>query len=81
MKVLFFASLKEQLNCGELEVNEPTISTVQELKEQLANRGEPWASALNSTKLLVAVNQEVTDFSAPISNDDDIAFFPPVTGG
>ncbi|MCH2158275.1 MAG: molybdopterin converting factor subunit 1 [Oleiphilaceae bacterium] len=81
MKVLFFASLKEQLNCGELEVNDPTISTVQELKEQLANRGEPWASALNSTKLLVAVNQEVTDFSAPISNDDDIAFFPPVTGG
>lgn len=81
MKVLFFASLKEQLNCGELEVNDPTISTVQELKEQLANRGEPWASALNSAKLLVAVNQEVTDFSAPISNDDDIAFFPPVTGG
>ena len=81
MKVLFFASLKEQLNCGELEGNDPTISTVQELKEQLANRGEPWASALNSAKLLVAVNQEVTDFSAPISNDDDIAFFPPVTGG
>ena len=81
MKVLFFASLKEQLNCGELEVNDPTISTVQELKEQLANRGEPWTSALNSTKLLVAVNQEVADFSAPISNDDDIAFFPPVTGG
>ena len=81
MKVLFFASLKEQLNCGELEVNDPAISTVQELKEQLASRGEPWTSALNSTKLLVAVNQEVADFSAPISDDDDIAFFPPVTGG
>ena len=80
MKVLFFASLKERLNCSELVI-ENTYSSVSELRENLCARGEPWVSALSNEKLLVAINQEMAKFEDSLTDSDEVAFFPPVTGG
>ena len=50
--------------------------------ELLRARGEPWDSALGGdTPVLIAINQEMTDIGASIANHDEIALFPPVTGG
>jgi len=56
--------------------------TVADLVESLRARGEPFAGAFDgSTRILVAVNQEMSEPSAAIGPADEIAFFPPVTGG
>lgn len=81
MKVLFFASLKERLKCAELELDASNINSVSELRDTLVSKGELWADALSSPNLLVAVNQEMSNPNTPISDADEVAFFPPVTGG
>lgn len=81
MKVLFFASLKERLKCAELELDASNINSVSELRDTLVSKGALWADALSSPNLLVAVNQEMSNPNTPISDADEVAFFPPVTGG
>lgn len=82
MNILFFASLREQLNTGQEDWESlDGITTVKDLLNQLQARGEPWQSALNNPKLIVSVNQEVVNQDHPISLKDEVAFFPPVTGG
>ena len=44
-------------------------------------RGEPWREALTDERLLVAVNQEVGDRQTAVADGDEVAWFPPVTGG
>lgn len=80
MKVLFFGSLKEHLNCSELTL-ESNYASASELRKSLCARGEPWAGALSNEKLLVAINQEMAKFEDSLSASDEVAFFPPVTGG
>ena len=82
MNVLFFASLRERLGCDQVElVDASGINTPQDIINQLIKRGTPWDAALKSGKLLVSVNQEIASLSSPINPEDEIAFFPPVTGG
>lgn len=82
MKILFFASLREQLNTEEEQWKElKGALTVGDVLSQLQTRGEPWTSALNAERLLVSVNQEVSNLRTKITLDDELAFFPPVTGG
>ncbi|MEN8213561.1 MAG: MoaD/ThiS family protein, partial [Pseudomonadota bacterium] len=57
------------------------ISSVRQLIDHLQGRGEPWSSEFASGRVLVAVNQEMSNFDSTIKNGDEIAFFPPVTGG
>ncbi|CAM3787707.1 molybdopterin synthase sulfur carrier subunit [Parendozoicomonas haliclonae] len=80
IKVLFFASYRDRLGCDQLEVD-AGVATVAALKEELAQRGELWKTILQDRKTLVAVNQVMTKDSASISDGDEVAFFPPVTGG
>lgn len=80
MKVLFFAQTRELLGIDELIVDEPCF-TANALREQLAARGDKWHLALHDSSLLVAVNQCLVPWNTPLSADDEIAFFPPVTGG
>ena len=57
-------------------------NTVAELVTLLRARGEPFDSALDgTTPILIAINQEMSEIGAEIENNDEIAFFPPVTGG
>ena len=82
MKILFFASLREQLNTEEEQWKELNGAlTAGDVLSQLQTRGEPWASALNADRLLVSVNQEISNLRTKIKVDDELAFFPPVTGG
>ena len=81
--ILYFASLAEDLGTRseQLDISDG-CDTVADLVALLRARGEPFASAFDGeTRILVAVNQEMTDPGAGISDTDEIAFFPPVTGG
>jgi len=81
--LLYFASLAEDLGLKSEALELPAdCNTVANLVELLRSRGEPFDSAFNGdTRILIAINQEVSEPAADISDDDEIAFFPPVTGG
>ncbi len=82
MKILFFASLREQLETGELELPyTPDIATAHDVLQQLQERGDAWQEALQSRQIRVAINQELANLHDPVTHDDELAFFPPVTGG
>jgi molybdopterin synthase sulfur carrier subunit len=83
IKLLYFAGLREQVGTrGEdLEVS-PEVTTVAGLRTLLMNRGGAWQTALAQGKALrVAVNQEMAQPATPVKPGDEVAFFPPVTGG
>jgi molybdopterin synthase sulfur carrier subunit len=83
VKVLFFAALREQVGVQSEEVELPgDKSTVAALRSHLAARGGAWQSALSEKKLLrFAVNQDMARTDATLEAGDEVAFFPPVTGG
>lgn len=83
VKVLFFASLREQLGTGAMELEAPaSVGTVGALRAHLRGLGSAYEIALAEKKALrMAVNQETVPASAPLKAGDEIAFFPPVTGG
>ncbi len=78
--VLFFAQVKELVGVDSLSVD-ATFTTADELRLYLSQKGDKWALALESGKLLVAINQTMADLSSPVTAGDEVAFFPPVTGG
>jgi len=83
VKVLYFAGLREQLGKpGEdLELS-ASVSTVAGLRALLMARGGAWQSALAQGRALrVAVNQEMAQPTTAVKPGDEVAFFPPVTGG
>jgi len=83
VKVLFFAGLREQLGTSAEELELPSgVTTVAALRSHLLNRGDSWKSALGESKLVrTAVNQDMVPATARIKAGDEVAFFPPVTGG
>ena len=80
-KILFFGQLKERLGCAntQLELQYPT--SVAQVKSQLQQRGELWQQLLAQGNVLSAVNQTMANDDTTINAGDEIAFFPPVTGG
>ncbi|WBA80797.1 MoaD/ThiS family protein [Endozoicomonas sp. GU-1] len=80
--VRFFASFREKLNCEQLTLEEgeyaPLLSA---LKSQLADQGEGWREVMMSERTLVAINQTMTRQDVTLQSGDEVAFFPPVTGG
>ncbi len=83
INIKYFARLSEALKVKseEVEFNEQ-INTVESLIQSLVGRGEPWISEFSiENKVLVAVNQELSDRQATLKQGDEVAFFPPVTGG
>lgn len=81
IKVLFFAQVRELVGTDMVMLDEQELPTVEAVRHQLMARGERWALALETGKLLVAVNQTLTTFDHPLVAGDEVAFFPPVTGG
>ncbi|NBT75465.1 MAG: molybdopterin converting factor subunit 1 [Betaproteobacteria bacterium] len=75
-----FASLREQTGFegGSIHVK---ASSIAELREELAQRGEAWQAILQAGHVRAALNHRVTEDSASIRDGDEVAFFPPVTGG
>ena len=80
IKVLFFAQLRELLDTEYLEFNQE-FDTVASLRKALQARSIVWQESLESGKTLVALNQSIADDNAPLKDGDEVAFFPPVTGG
>ncbi|MFH8133864.1 molybdopterin synthase sulfur carrier subunit [Pantoea osteomyelitidis] len=80
IKVLFFAQVRELTGTRSLEMSE-SFPDVSALRAALAQRGDRWALALESGKLLAAVNQTLVPMTHPLRAGDEVAFFPPVTGG
>lgn len=83
MKLLYFAWLKSKIGIAEEEVTPPAdVRTVAELIAWLKGRGPEFADALsNDAVVKVAVNQEYARRDDAIRSGDEIALFPPVTGG
>jgi molybdopterin synthase sulfur carrier subunit len=83
LKVLFFASVRERLGCAALDILWPESGLdLDGLQEQLCcEHGEHWREVLAQDNLVRAVNQTVVTGNCPLGDGDEIAFFPPVTGG
>ena len=83
MKVLYFAWLRAKTGVAEETVTPPAgVTTVAGLIEHLKTRGGGYADALKDlTCVRVAVNQEFAELDQPIRAGDEVALFPPVTGG
>jgi molybdopterin synthase sulfur carrier subunit len=83
IRVLYFARLREQLGtAGEELPSEPHLATVTDLANTLRRRGGTWADAFAPDQpVLAAVNQEVARGDTALTDGDEVAFFPPVTGG
>ena len=83
MKILYFAFLRQRTGLGEETVDAPEdVADVAGLVEWLKKRGPGHAAALRDTSAIrVAVNQEFASLDTAIAANDEIAFFPPVTGG
>ena len=81
--VLFFAALREQLGRPREELDLPAnVATVGALREHLRARGGAWANAFAANRpVRAAINQDMVQPAAAIKAGDEIAFFPPVTGG
>lgn len=80
IKVLFFAQVRERVGVDSLTLDSG-YGTVESLRLALCERGERWALALEPGKLLSAVNQVLVGREHPLAAGDEVAFFPPVTGG
>lgn len=81
INVLYFASFREMLGKSDEQIKVEQ-TTVSELINNLAERGENWAQALRDNQnLQIAVNHDVAQRDTVIKAGDEVAFFPPVTGG
>lgn len=83
VRVLFFASYREQLNTRQLELAMDGDScSVAELIARIIDDGGPvFQQVLSSENLVIAVNQTVCDPQQRLHDGDELAFYPPVTGG
>jgi molybdopterin synthase sulfur carrier subunit len=81
--LLYFASLRESLGTSREQVALPSANaTVSALVDELRRRDSRWTEAFAPGKQWrVAVNQQMATLATPVKPGDEIAFFPPVTGG
>lgn len=80
INILFFAQVRELVGTDQLCVP-ASYADVNALRLALIARGERWALALEEGRLLASVNRTLVSFDHPLHEGDEVAFFPPVTGG
>ncbi len=82
VRILYFAALREAVGRSEESLSLPVgVATVGELQSFLAMRGEAWEALRAGRNVRAARNQRMVKGSEPVVSGDEIAFFPPVTGG
>lgn len=82
VRVKFFASIREFTGVAEDRVPISDATTVAEVRAMLAARGDIWEKCLGTSAVVrAAVNQEVVSDEQAVLPGDELAFFPPVTGG
>jgi molybdopterin synthase sulfur carrier subunit len=78
----YFARYRELLNLGGEKLPlTVSLKTIEDVRRLLMARGEVWSNVLGETNLMCALNQELCHPDQVIEDYDEIAFFPPVTGG
>jgi len=81
MDVLYFAWVRERIGLPREKVD-TTAATVSDLVAELRSREERYEAAFaDLSALRVAIDQELSDFDAPLAGAREVAFFPPMTGG
>jgi molybdopterin synthase sulfur carrier subunit len=82
IRVLYFASLREAVGTDSEDLSATQAGSVAEIRARLRARGGAWAEALaEDRRVLAAVNHQMARPDTPVADDDELAFFPPVTGG
>jgi molybdopterin synthase sulfur carrier subunit len=83
IQIRYFASLRERLGTGSEAMDPPAgETTVADIVAALRRRGSPWSEVLGEGETVkMAVNQEMACADTPVRDGDELAFFPPVTGG
>ena len=83
VRILYFASLREALGTTTEIVELPdTVRSAGDLRAWLRQRGGAWAELLAEGRAVrVSVAQQMADVTTPVADGDEVAFFPPVTGG
>lgn len=80
IKLCYFAALSESLGVREENYSVTTPISLSTLKKNLTQRGQDWR-ALADPSILCAINHEMAKGDPEINDSDEVAFFPPVTGG
>lgn len=83
LKIVFFARIKEELACAELQLEwDESLSSVSAVQEYLCSRNDgQWRLILGEDNIICAINHTVMPGNARVCDNDEVAFFPPVTGG
>lgn len=82
VKIVFFANLREALGVDSVDLQISGSCSVSALISQLADRQSPeWLDMLTAENIRVAVNQDMINEDVDVVDGDEVAFFPPVTGG
>ncbi|MCM8610485.1 molybdopterin converting factor subunit 1 [Accumulibacter sp.] len=82
LNILYFASVRERLGRSAEELALPAgVRDVAGLIRHLGQRGGAWEDLAGTRNLRCAVNQQMVPLESPLADGDELAFFPPVTGG
>ena len=82
LKIFFFAELRERMNREFIESEFQGVKNVRELQEKLEEKFEVLRGCFAESKLIkIAINHEYSSLNAELRDGDEVAFFPPVTGG
>ncbi len=83
IKVLFFGRLREKLKKDCLSINlSAELDSVEKLRAYLARtHGHVWERELNQKNIVMSLNQTVVSPETAVRDGDEVAFFPPMTGG
>ncbi|WP_371194511.1 molybdopterin converting factor subunit 1 [Glaciecola sp. SC05] len=80
VKIKFFAQLRETLGVSTIELEGAAGQSVAAIKSTLAKKAAPW-QILVENDILNAVNHTISNDDTVVNDGDEVAFFPPVTGG
>ena len=82
LKIFFFAELRERMNREFIESEFQGVKNIRELQEKLEENFEVLRGCFAEGKLVkIAINHEYSSLDAELRDGDEVAFFPPVTGG
>ncbi len=82
IKVLFFARIRDELGLDQCHIElPPDVSSLAQLTRHLIATHPAMGGVIDQPSVLAAVNQEFANGQTPVVEGDEIAFFPPVTGG